>query len=246
MSVRSINKSFFKWGHYGIWLYLFLLFSHSPVLSRGTGTCRKNFPPCDVLWFVSFVDHCLSPGIRARGTHSPLLSNRLVLGSMHDLGEGPRSLASVIVTSSGSHTASPLTPLLTFTNLFSLISFAFDIILVSWDEPLAGKEFELSLWVRRSTFLVGSFLLCKSWSFSGSKGALTSEHLRDAGFQSFISYAFWEHFVQLCEWFKKRCVPDFEKLRVSKGERLGGGGWKYCKTGLWWSLYSYKCNKFIE
>ena len=23
-------------------------------------------------------------------------------------------------------------------------------------------------------------------------------------------------------------------------------GWKSCKTGLLWSLYNYKCNKFIE
>ena len=38
------------------------------------------------------------------------------------------------------------------------------------------------------------------------------------------------------------------KIYGSKGDRVVGGwagdsGWKYSKIGLWWSLYSYKCNK---
>ena len=30
------------------------------------------------------------------------------------------------------------------------------------------------------------------------------------------------------------------------GGCAGGVGWKYYKIGLRWSLYNYKCNKFIE
>ena len=44
-------------------------------------------------------------------------------------------------------------------------------------------------------------------------------------------------------------LTDFEKLLVSKGDRLGVGGcaeglgWKCYKIGSRGSLYSYKCNK---
>ena len=45
-------------------------------------------------------------------------------------------------------------------------------------------------------------------------------------------------------------LTHFEKLMVSKGNRLvgvgrwaGGLGWKCSKIGLWWLLYNSKCNK---
>ena len=45
-------------------------------------------------------------------------------------------------------------------------------------------------------------------------------------------------------------LTEFEKLKASKGDWLGGGedgleglGRKCYKTGLWWSLYNYTCNK---
>ena len=50
---------------------------------------------------------------------------------------------------------------------------------------------------------------------------------------------------------QNRCW-DIEILMVSGGDSLRGGeytgflGWKFYKTGSWWSLYNYKCNKFIE
>ena len=40
-------------------------------------------------------------------------------------------------------------------------------------------------------------------------------------------------------WFPKETVWGLE-------EYTGVVGWKSYKTGLWWSLYNYKCNKFIE
>ena len=52
---------------------------------------------------------------------------------------------------------------------------------------------------------------------------------------------------------KNRCwLTDFEKLMFSGGDSwgvrgcVGVVGWKSCKTGFWWSLYNYKCNKFIK
>ena len=30
------------------------------------------------------------------------------------------------------------------------------------------------------------------------------------------------------------------------GERAWVMGWKSCETGLWWSLYNYRCDKCIE
>ena len=60
-----------------------------------------------------------------------------------------------------------------------------------------------------------------------------------------------------CGIFKKDAISlqsrywltDFEKHLVSKGDRLGVGGWagglgwKCYKIGSWWSLYNYKGNK---
>lgn len=76
MSLQSINKSFFKWGHHGIWLYLVLSFSHSLILSSPLARLGRISLIGNIQWCVSSMDHCLW------GTGSFLLSSMLVLGSM--------------------------------------------------------------------------------------------------------------------------------------------------------------------
>ena len=49
------------------------------------------------------------------------------------------------------------------------------------------------------------------------------------------------------EIMKVRCEPRLKcKIAIiASGGWAGSLGWKCCKTGLWWSLYNYECNKFI-
>lgn len=78
MSLQSINKSSFKWGHHGIWLHLVLSFSHSsPLACLGRISLTGN-----IQWCVSSMDHCLCLGVKARGSGSSLLSSMLVPGSV--------------------------------------------------------------------------------------------------------------------------------------------------------------------
>ena len=56
--------------------------------------------------------------------------------------------------------------------------------------------------------------------------------------------------IQLTSLRNRNWLTAFEKLTVFKGDSLGvEEGWagilglKCCKTGLWWLLYKYKCNK---
>lgn len=85
-SNQSINT--LKWGHRGIWLYLFLSLSRS-LLSQGNGIFRKNFPHGSHSMICVFHRSSLSPGIRAREMDSFLLSDVLVLGFLSGLGEWP-------------------------------------------------------------------------------------------------------------------------------------------------------------
>ena len=54
------------------------------------------------------------------------------------------------------------------------------------------------------------------------------------------------------EILQNRCwLTEIEKLMVSRRDSLGGGGcawavgWKSCEIRLLWSLYNYRCDKFI-